>query len=576
LAKAQKTKLYPLKFEYNVKTANVNIAQLHGRVLKAIAASHGSDVKFYDKTGEEEIKLDKLPKNQEEWSTAFHMQTVTNSRNSNSILMVGQQLAMSISISDLKSGIQTVLRQVDGFIKYNAWDKNLDSRTAGYLANLHPVHHNRDKVQRDVESFLADQMRLDNEDPDFPVFKVVPSSAGDNKSNKKISSRFLAIECRDEPSAAILRKKLMGAYITLPTKVDPILGAFIPFNAKFNDLDIFRRLVRRQNQYLANHRNIPVNGLDESILCYVLDNGNDLADEIQTKAQIFRMDPSATRDHIGRYNLSTTEDHYQTAVQWIDVELPKIIATIPADRRGEYEGCIERVAPRVHSSRSISSKNSGQSSVKSYLSVLTTFYGPDGSDEEDDIPPHVYRKNRTEPKLSFDFDKELDFPALSHLANPTPASRPSNSPHHSTKSASSSITMSELNVVRNEMQAKFEQDLKDFKEKLIAKMEREIAETVTSSVKSALAGINAQINSSLQENNKIIYSNMQAERSTVTKTMTNAVSSKVDIAVSTAVTRALEKFASSQRKTRSNSPFRKKRTPENVENVEMTDGEKNR
>jgi hypothetical protein len=41
LAKAQKTKLYPLKFEYNLKTANVNIAQLHGKVLKALVDAHG-------------------------------------------------------------------------------------------------------------------------------------------------------------------------------------------------------------------------------------------------------------------------------------------------------------------------------------------------------------------------------------------------------------------------------------------------------------------------------------------------------------------------------------------------------
>jgi hypothetical protein len=238
------------------------------------------------------------------------MQTVTNSQNLNSIIMVSQQLVMSISISDLKSGIHTVIRQVNGFIKYNAWGKNLDFHTTGYLANLHPIHHNRGKVHKDIESFLIDMMRLDNEEPAFPKFKVVPSSAGDNKSNKKISSWFLAIECCDEPSAAIMRKTLMGAYSTLRTKVDPILGAFIPFNAKFSDLDIFCHLVRCQNQYLAHHRNIPVNGLDESILRYALDNGNDLADKIQTKAQIFRIDPSATCDHIGRYNLSTTEEHY--------------------------------------------------------------------------------------------------------------------------------------------------------------------------------------------------------------------------------------------------------------------------
>jgi hypothetical protein len=164
----------------------------------------------------------------------------------------------------------------------------------------------------------------------------------------------------------------MGAYTILPTNVKPILGAFIPFNAKFSNLNIFRRLVRRQNQYLAHHRNIPVNGLDESILCYVLDNGNDLADEIQTNS-------STTRDHIGRYNLWTTEEHYQTAIHWLDVELPKVIETIPEAQRGDYEGCIERVAPRVHSS--------GHFSVKSYVSVLTSFYGPDGSDDEDEIPP---------------------------------------------------------------------------------------------------------------------------------------------------------------------------------------------
>jgi hypothetical protein len=292
---------------------------------------------------------------------------------------------------------------------------------------------------------------------------VVPSSAGNNKSNKKVSSLFLTIECRDEASASNLCKKLMVAYITLPTKVGPILGAFIPFDVKFSDLDIFQRLVRRQNQYLDHHHNIPINGLDESILCYVLDNGNDLADEIQMKAQIFRIDLSATKDHIGRYNLSTTADHYQTAIEWLDVELPKIIETIPEDQRGNYEGCIERVAPRNKASGSVTSRNSGNGSVKSYLSVLTYFYGADGSN--DDIPPHVYCRNRVEPKLCFDFDAELDFPTLPSPHPPKTKTRSPTSPNQSMKSVSSLITMSEINAVCSEMQAKFESDLKSFKDK---------------------------------------------------------------------------------------------------------------
>jgi hypothetical protein len=150
---------------------------------------------------------------------------------------------MSISISELKQGIHSVLHQADGFIKYNEWGNNLDARTAGYVGNLHPVHHNRENVQRDIASFLTDTMRADGLEPGFPEFKVVPSSAGDNKSNKNVSTRFLAIECRNETEASNLRKKLMVAYSSLLTKVNPILGAFIPFDTKCSNLEMFGRLV---------------------------------------------------------------------------------------------------------------------------------------------------------------------------------------------------------------------------------------------------------------------------------------------------------------------------------------------
>jgi hypothetical protein len=146
LEKSQKTKLYPLKFEYNLKTANVNIPQLHGKVLKALVDAHGDNITMYDNFGEEEIKLDKFPRNMDDWSKAFYTQTIMNKRNENSIVMVRHQIAMSIFISELKQGIHSILRQADGYIKYNVWGDNLDARTAGYTVNLHPVHHNREKV----------------------------------------------------------------------------------------------------------------------------------------------------------------------------------------------------------------------------------------------------------------------------------------------------------------------------------------------------------------------------------------------------------------------------------------------
>jgi hypothetical protein len=88
LEKAQKTKLYPLKFEYNLKTANVNIAQLHGKVLKALVDAHGDKITLYDKFGEAEIQLTRFPLNMDDWSKALYTQTVMNKQNENLIVMV--------------------------------------------------------------------------------------------------------------------------------------------------------------------------------------------------------------------------------------------------------------------------------------------------------------------------------------------------------------------------------------------------------------------------------------------------------------------------------------------------------
>jgi hypothetical protein len=195
------------------------------------------------------------------------------------------------------------------------------------------------KVCHDVENLLRDSMCIAYVKAEFPQFQIVPSSANDNKPNKKVSSRFLSIECKHGTNDANLRKQLITAYSMLPTKVDPVVGAFIPFHAKYTDLEIFRHLVHRQNQYLADHHNIPMNGLDPTILSYVLKNGNDITDEIMIRAQMFSIDASDAPDHIGRYNFSTSSEHYKHAIHWIDTDLSQLIAKIPKADHGDVEGC---------------------------------------------------------------------------------------------------------------------------------------------------------------------------------------------------------------------------------------------
>jgi hypothetical protein len=208
------------------------------------------------------------------------------------------------------------------------------------------VHHNRGLIHSDITKFLKDWMCAAAGPSPIPEFKVVPSSANDSQSNKRVSSRFVAITCKNSNEALVLRKKLVAAYSVLPSPTDPSLGYFIPENAKYSDQDIFRKLIRRQNQYLAHHRNIHVDGIDDKLLFARTATGQSVLDEILRGTQLTRIDSCPTRDYSGRYNFTTTEQNYMEAVKWIDTELPGIIAALPESERGGFEGCVERISPR--------------------------------------------------------------------------------------------------------------------------------------------------------------------------------------------------------------------------------------
>jgi hypothetical protein len=62
LSKTQRTKLFSLKFEYNVSSPNVQIAQLHGRVIKAMISAHGDAITVYDKDSDTEITMATFPR----------------------------------------------------------------------------------------------------------------------------------------------------------------------------------------------------------------------------------------------------------------------------------------------------------------------------------------------------------------------------------------------------------------------------------------------------------------------------------------------------------------------------------
>jgi hypothetical protein len=90
-----------------------------------------------------------------------------------------------------------------------------------------------------------------------------------------------------------------------------------------------------------------MDGIDDKLLSARTLAGKSVLDELLFGAQISRIDSYPTRDYTGRYNLSTTADHFIKAVKWLDTELPLLIAHVPEADRGDFEGCVERIPPRL-------------------------------------------------------------------------------------------------------------------------------------------------------------------------------------------------------------------------------------
>jgi hypothetical protein len=244
------------------------------------------------------ITLANFPCTQEEWTENVFMTTVKNEKNAKSITIVGHTVASSLSLSDLNHSIQLTLHATNCFVKINDWAEHLDSRTAGYLRNLHPVHHDRKIIHNEVASFLASVTFDDS--LSLAEFKIVPASATESQSNKALSSRFLAVTCKNKEDAQIIQKALLTAYRTLSTPIDVNLGSFIPASAKYTDKELFRKLIRRQNQYLTGHRNIPMDGICEQLLNAMTSTDCDLREDITIGAQILRMDINHSKNYLGR------------------------------------------------------------------------------------------------------------------------------------------------------------------------------------------------------------------------------------------------------------------------------------
>ena len=293
------------------------------------------------------------------------------------LVAVSHAIQSSISLSDIKSNIHTLLSTQRITLSINTWP-TLDVRDIGWLYGVHHQFHNRDELS----DFLTDSLKKYNKLDTLPPFRLYVKSVTNGKpsSPDRISTPAVHIECKSE-NIHELRELLNGLYAT---KSRYLPGKFIPMNLQhIDDTNLYRKYINGHKQYLVNHRNISLFHLGhDDVQEHIMYKGKQvpILSILEKSSSISWISSPPTP---GKWNLSTTIHHYSFAV--------KTIQSLVLDRFPHVKSNI------ISNPASVTSPSVISTTTKSYLEILTT-----GSSTFPitTIPAQTSNSNSTHPSTS--------------------------------------------------------------------------------------------------------------------------------------------------------------------------------
>ena len=179
------------------------------------------------------------------------------------------------------------------------------------------------------------------------------------------------MECRSSDLPR-LRQLVQKTYST----INNLPGQLIPSNLPHLDnKHLLRNYVIQQNRYIDDHRNISIFGVTEHDLLQVVrvnDKDRDILSLLKKSTAIKWISPTSLTTTEGKWNISTTENQYQSAIETIT---SVIIDKIPNS------------SSNMLSLDELSVKSSLTESTRTYLDVLTT--KSPASTSMSDVPTQV-------------------------------------------------------------------------------------------------------------------------------------------------------------------------------------------
>jgi hypothetical protein len=292
---------------------------------------------FYS-SDDTKIDIEDFPTDKASFDECFNT-VITSERRKK--IVVGFEIRSAQTFYVVKSSVLAFVKKHGIYLKrHHAPLQTLDLVTVGWIHKLHPTFASLEnlrteiftKVYEALESFTTEQRATLNiaDTESLPEFFLSTSRIHGEYENAPIHSNVIILQAARSDSALV--KSLLEAAFTLDKSVQ-----YIPLSLKYENPPLHGQILSHQNQYLENHRNIAVAGL--SVIAMDFRNPGDDSkqdtppfwNQFLEAPGILRVDSCKRTFDLGKWNLSTTEEKYVEATQWIDDNLTHLYNQLPGD-----------------------------------------------------------------------------------------------------------------------------------------------------------------------------------------------------------------------------------------------------
>jgi hypothetical protein len=333
------------------------------------------------------ISMEAFPVNKETIDKAFG---IIVPKGCNLQVIVGLTINSKLIFGSIESALLPLLRLQNVYMRPHlstSW-KSLDAIPIAHLHEVHPTFADLTQVKTNLIAMLekATEQAHSNEDfqkligdnePVIPEIMLYKGRAQGKLGGQDIQSDVIEVYVAREN--AQLAKCLFETSSNLSVRKLEI----VPRDFKFNHPTIYGQILNKQNAYLAKHCNIaivaiPVHAMHHAITDHNGKTWKTLKDVILAVNGVTHVHACERTRDLGKWNISTNKDSWDTVKIWFDGYLNKLYRHIPVATRNRYQDYPDFDKPeRLHANRrtvkhSTPNANQNNYAMKLQNSILGT------------------------------------------------------------------------------------------------------------------------------------------------------------------------------------------------------------